>query len=134
MRRVEHTNLPEEESVWSFTLLGHPDLWDADEGYVHFIGFKSGLVIMTCRIAFRAEPHCMLYATESSYNMRAVISSLRDMFERTKNWEYAAACQLPNRWLTDCQSLHDYLVNPVRVGCEDKRLGLDLDGLRADLW
>ena len=44
------------------------------------------------------------------------------------------ASQLPNLWLTDCQSLHDYLVNPVRAGCEDKRLEIDLDGLREDLW
>ena len=55
------------------------------------------------------------------------------MFKR-KNWEYEVASQLPNLWLTDCQSLHDYLVNPIRAGCEDKRLEIDLDGLREDLW
>ena len=41
---------------------------------------------------------------------------------------------MPNLWLTDCQSLRDYLVNPIRAGCEDKRLEIDLDGLREDLW
>ena len=76
----------------------------------------------------------MLYATEASDNLRAVISSLRNLFERNKNWEYEVASQLPNLWLTDCQSLHDYLVNPTRAGCEDKRLEIDLDGLREDLW
>ena len=76
----------------------------------------------------------MLYATEASDNLRAVISSLRNLFERNKNWEYEVASQLPNLWLTDCQSLHDYLVNPIRAGCEDKRLEIDLDGLREDLW
>ena len=44
------------------------------------------------------------------------------------------ASQLPNLWLTDCQSLHDYLVNPIRAGCEDKRWEIDLDGLGEDLW
>ena len=37
-------------------------------------------------------------------------------------------------WYTDCQSLHDYLVNPVAAGSEDKRLEIDLDALRENLW
>ena len=37
-------------------------------------------------------------------------------------------------WLTDCQSLHDYIVNPIAAGCEDKRLEIDLEGLRESLW
>ena len=76
----------------------------------------------------------MLYATEASDNLRAVISSLRNLFERGKNWEYEVVSQLPNLWLTDCHLLHDYLVNLIRAGCEDKRLEIDLDGLREDLW
>ena len=75
----------------------------------------------------------MIQATEASDNLRATISSLRGLFKR-KDWEYEVASQLPNLWLTDCQSLHDYLVNPIRAGCEDKRLEIDLDGLREDLW
>ena len=47
-----------------------------------------------------------------------------------KNWEREVASQFPNLWLTDCQSLHDYLVNPFRAGTGDKRLEIDLDGLR----
>ena len=36
--------------------------------------------------------------------------------------------------MTDCQSLHDYVVNPAAAGCEDKRLEIDLEGLREYLW
>ena len=93
-----------------------------------------GLIKMTGRITFRAEAHGVLCATEWYDNLRAVISPLRNLFERSKNWEYEVASQLPNHWLTDCQSMHDYMVNPVRAGCEDKRLEIDLDGLREDLW
>ena len=114
------------------TLLGEKSLWEADEGYVHFIGFKSGLIKRTCRSNFRAETHGMIYGTEASDNIRATISSLRGLFKR-RNWEHEVASQLPNLWLTDCQSLRDYLVNPIRAGCEDKRLEIDLDGLREDL-
>ena len=58
-------------------LLGHPDLWDADEGYVHIIGYKSGLIKRTCRHTFRAKTHGMIYAVEAAHNLRAVIDTMR---------------------------------------------------------
>ena len=36
--------------------------------------------------------------------------------------------------MTDCQSLHDYITNPVAAGSEDKRLEIDLESLREGLW
>ena len=36
--------------------------------------------------------------------------------------------------MTDCQSLHDYLKNPVAAGSEDKILEIDLESLRESLW
>ena len=36
--------------------------------------------------------------------------------------------------MTDCQSLHVYLINPVAQGSEDKRLEIDLESLRECLW
>ena len=36
--------------------------------------------------------------------------------------------------MTDGQSLHDSLVNPVAQGSEDKRLEVDLESLRGSLW
>ena len=30
--------------------------------------------------------------------------------------------------------MHDYLVNTTAAGCEDKRLEIDLEGLRENLW
>ena len=57
------------------TLLGEKKLWEADEGYVHFIGFKSALIKRTCRSTMRAETHGMIQATEASDTFRATISS-----------------------------------------------------------
>ena len=36
--------------------------------------------------------------------------------------------------MTDCESLHSYVTNPSAAGCEDKRLEIDLEGLREYLW
>ena len=36
--------------------------------------------------------------------------------------------------MTDCESLHSYVTNPSAAGCEDKRLEIDLEGLREYIW
>ena len=37
-------------------------------------------------------------------------------------------------WLTDCESLHSYLINQIAAPVEDKRLEIDLQDLRQLLW
>ena len=74
-----------------------------------------------------------IYATETADNLRAVIACLWNQFPR-KDWEAHVQCRTPNAWLTDCQSLHEYLVNPTAAGCEGKRLEVYLEGLRESLW
>ena len=64
---------------------------------------------------------------------RAALASLRGM-TITRKWEEETAVTMKHVWFTDCQSLHDYLVNPVAAGCEDKRLEIDLEALRENLW
>ena len=128
-----HRVFPHRSQFGRITLLGEPTLWDGDRGQVHFIGFKSGLIKRTCRSTFRAETHAMIYGTEASTYIRAVLSSLRGQFER-KDWENLVQQQMRGVWFTDCQSLHDYLVNTTAAGCEDKRLEIDLEGLRENLW
>ena len=75
----------------------------------------------------------MTYGTEAASHMRASIASMRGLFKH-KDWETECSKIMDHLWLTDCQSLHDYLVNPVAAGCEDKRLEVDLQGLRENLW
>ena len=48
-------------------------------------------------------------------------------------WEAVCAETVPGVWLTDCQSLHDYLVNPVAQGSEDKILEIDLELARKSV-
>jgi hypothetical protein len=49
-------------------------------------------------------------------------------------WFENSKTTLRHLWLTDCESLHSYLVNPVAAGNEDSRLELDLEDLRQNLW
>ena len=82
---------------------------------------------------FRAETHAMIYATEASDKIRAIITDLRGKYQK-QNWEAVSAQEVPGVWMTDCQSLSDYLVNPTANGSEDKRLEIDLEDLRERLW
>ena len=67
-----------------------PNLWDADEGVIHLISSKSGLLKRVCRSAFLAETHAMIYGTESSDMIRANITDLRGKCEK-QNWEAVCA-------------------------------------------
>ena len=49
-------------------------------------------------------------------------------------WEENCATTMKHLWMTDGESLHSYLTNPAAAGTEDKRLEIDLEGLREYLW
>ena len=119
------------------TALSSQHMWDGDIGPLHFISWKSGLIKRVCRSTFRAETHGMIYATEASDKVRAILADLRGQLEDIKapaTWESRSAELTKNVWMTDCQSLHDYLVSTVANGSEDKRLEIDLESLRESLW
>ena len=130
---VECKVFPKRSQYGRITALADPKLWDAEEGVIHFIGWKSSLIKRVCRSTFRAETHAMIYATEASDKIRAIITDLRGKYQK-QNWEAVSAQEVPGVWMTDCQSLSDYLVNPTANGSEDKRLEIDLEDLRERLW
>jgi hypothetical protein len=111
---------PKRSQYGRITALADPKLWDAEEGVIHFIGWKNSLIKRVCRSTFRAETHAMIYATEASDKIRAIITDLRGKYQK-QNWEAVSAQEVPSVWMTDCQSLSDYLVNPTANGSEDKR-------------
>ena len=125
---------PRRSQYGFFTCLGDPNLWTSDEGYIHVIGWKSAIIKRQCRSMFRAETMAMTYGTEAATHLRAAIARMRGLFDKTGDWESNCSKVMRHMWYTDCQSLHDYLVNPVAAGTEDKRLEIDLDALRENLW
>ena len=130
---IDEHIFPRRSQYGRFNCLGHPDLWDGEEGAIHFIGWKSGLIKRMCRSTFRAETQGMSYAQEVGVHLRAALSELHGTFSY-KNWEGETAKTCQHVWFTDCESLHSYLINPVAAGCEDKRLEIDLLDLRQLLW
>ena len=124
---------PRRSQFGFFTCLGDPNLWTSDEGYIHTIGWKSAIIKRQCRSTFRAETMAMTYGTEAATHLRAAIARMRGLFEAGGDWESQCSKVMRHMWYTDCQSLNDYLINPVAAGTEDKRLEIDLDALRENL-
>ena len=81
----------------------------------------------------QAETQSMTHGTEESTKIRAAIASARGLQDK-KHWEASSAASMKHLWLTDCDSLHSHLINPVSVSVEDKRLETELEALRQDLW
>ena len=77
---VDDKVFPRRSQYGRVTALGQPGLWRGDSGFIHFIGWKSGLIKRICRSTFRAETHGMLYGTEASDKIRATIADLRGKF------------------------------------------------------
>ena len=88
-----------------------------------------------CRSTFRAETQGCVYAMEAGIALRALIAELQGKRMRhDSEWEENCAKAKRHLWMTDCESLHSYVNNPSPAGCEDKRLEIDLEGLREYVW
>ena len=88
-----------------------------------------------CRSTFRAETQGCVYSMEAGVALRALIAELQGKRMRhDSEWEENCAKTKRHLWMTDCESLKSYCTNPSAAGCEDKRLEIDLEGLREYLW
>ena len=72
-----------------------------------------------------AETQALILAVGEGYKLCRTVADMRGNPQ---------GCRMPHLWLTDCESLHKYLINPVASGTEDKRLEIDLEDLRQMLW
>ena len=106
---------PRRSQYGRILLLGDSKLWNSDEGFVRFIGFKSGLIKRTCRSTFRAETHGMIYAKEASDGVRAMITDMHGELQMI-DWESVCAKEVHNVWMTDCQSQHVFSAEPRSPG------------------
>ena len=90
------------------------------------------MIRRVCRSTFRAETIGATYGVEFGDFIRATMSELEGKFT-FKDWDKQDQMR-KHLWLTDCKSLHDYLLNPKQNNSDDKRLEIDLEGLRDPLW
>eukprot|EP00973_Karenia_brevis_P030312 4180211-Karenia_brevis.AAC.1 len=114
-------------------MVGFSDLWNKSKGYVNFIGWKSGFIKRQCRNTFLAEAQGVTSGTEEGVKLRAFLAR---QYGQSEQHDLETVCQRGRRhvWLTDCQSLRNYLANPIVAGCEDKGIEIYFDRLREYVW
>ena len=65
--------------------------------------------------------------------LRTAIAEARGLRDDSRRAE-SCAHAIKHVWLTDCEILHSYLINPIAAPVEDKRLEIDLLDSRQILW
>jgi hypothetical protein len=115
-------------------LLCDPEIWDGDVANGHIISWKSQLITRLCRSTMQAETQASVRGVEESTFVRAAIADMRGHQGAGSAWEQSSKQTMSHLWLTDCESLHSQLINPVMTTNEDKRLEIDIGSLRQHLW
>mgnify|MGYP001456829844 CR=1 FL=1 len=91
------------------------------------------MIKRVCRSTFNAETQALVDGVAFGARLRTIIADLRGMIEEGGKWLEQSRYVMPHLWLTDCESLHSYLVNPIAANAEDKRLEIDLEDLRQSM-
>ena len=79
----------------------------------------------------------MTYGLEHADYLRALIAEIKTEPKSQgtlQKWESWALPLTKSLMITDCQSLASYIQNKAPPGSEDKRLQIDLEGIREDFW
>ena len=100
---------------------------------LHLLSFGSQLVKRIVNSTMKADTYQMTEVQDAADTLRAAFCHLHVPELQFHNWETRAAQFMVSVWFTDCKSLHDTLQRPIAKTVE-KRLGIDLAGLRQYLW
>ena len=101
-------------------------------GHVHILGYHSTVVKRVCRSTLQAETLSMLAGYEEAEHVRGVLHGLRNTNHDAKMIQAMDSIEI--HLLTDCRSLEEH---PKQAGLHtvnDKRLAIDLCGLRQLVW
>ena len=113
--------------------LATKELWDGNRAGIHIFMMNSTTIRRVCRATVQCETYALSLGVESLDTMRAAIVDMRGTLDR-KHWERSASSQMRAVWLTDCDSAVKALQRPVLADITDKRLAIEMAGLRQNLW
>ena len=81
----------------------------------------------------QAETYEMSLGVEAGDLLRASFVDMKGLLV-PKDWERTAAQNMVSVWITDCASTQQALIKQVMGAITDKRLGIELAGLRQAIW
>ena len=109
-----------------------PEFLKTGQGKVHLLSYHSNVIRRVCRSTLQAETLSMLGGYEEAEHLRAVLYGMR---HESKDHTLVGAMDLFSiHMLTDCRSLEEHLKQAGLHTVGDKRLAIDLCGLRQMIW
>ena len=112
-----------------------PSFWADGGGDIALLSWKSTVLRRVCRSTLQAERLSMLAGYEEAEHARMVIHGLgHEHKANDPNWEIKAKDAAQILKLTDCRSLSDHLRQCGLGEVNDKRLAIDLSGMRQMIW
>ena len=104
-----------------------------EQATIHPISWSSTIIKRVCRSTLMAETFAMIKGTEAGARIRAAIVDMKGKLDM-KNWEETASAEMGHCWMTDCDSLYEHLMSQKFNTIENKRLAIDVMGLRQQIW
>ena len=99
------------------------------------VEWHSNTIKRVCRSTLQAETLSLLQGSEESDHLRFVIHGFTNDHPRQQDhWLAEAQDEVPVLWVTDCKSLEQHLNQSGMATVSDKRLAIDLSGLRQSTW
>ena len=114
-------------------LLADPKLRTRQDAGVHIVYWSSTTIRRVCRATLQAEMLSTTAGSEEAQHLRALLHDAEAGLS-DRDWEVSASASRQILLCTDCKSLEQAvtrLTTTSLVG--DKRLAIDLRGLRQDL-
>ena len=115
--------------------LSGPDFKTSRQGPLLLLDWHSTTVKRVCRSTLQAETLSLLAGMEECEHLRMVLHGLRREHHRyDKSWQVEAMDYIHVDLFTDCRSLEEYVNQPGLHSTSDKRLAIDLTGIRQQIW
>ena len=105
---------------------------ETGEGKIHVLAYHSNVIRRVCRSTLQAETLSMLSGYEEAEHLRAVLDGMQHTDSDHKL--IRAMDSINIHMLTDCRSLEEHLKQAGLHTVGDKRLAIDLCGLRQMIW
>ena len=115
--------------------LGAPSFKNTKQGAVHVLDWHSTTIKRVCRSTLQAETMSLQLGMEECEHVRMVMHGLyRDHHRYVRTWAIEAMDTKQVELYTDCRSLEEYVNQSGLHSVSDKRLAIDLTGIRQQIW
>ena len=98
------------------------------------VEWHSTVLKRVCRSTLQAETLSLLHGSEEADHYRYSVYGMWHPDGRGEAWEIDALDNIEVDWITDCHSLWEHANRAGLSVVNDKRLAIDLSGIRQSVW